>query len=182
VTDTGTLEIGSGSSSPHSVTATSFVNSGKVDVAGDTINALTVSGAMTNTGSISIASATEELAGAVDGKGSFSLSGGNLHFDSSVSAAQTINESGADALILDKAQSFDATIRGFGKGDTIDATNFHAPPATTFNFVENAGGTGGTLTLIDGSLTADILMTGKYSNSDFTLAPDSGTGTLVKFV
>jgi hypothetical protein len=43
-------------------------------------------------------------------------------------------------------------------------------------------GTGGTLTLHDASLTANILMTGHYTNSDFTLAPDSGTGTLVKFV
>jgi hypothetical protein len=41
--------------------------------------------------------------------------------------------------------------------------------------------TGGTLTLHDGRLTADILMTGHYSNSSFTLAPDGGTGTLVKF-
>jgi hypothetical protein len=55
---------------------------------------------------------------------------------------------------------------------------------TTFNFVENSGGTGGTLTLTDAAahLTANILMTGHYSNSDFTLAPDHGTGTLVKFV
>ena len=60
--------------------------------------------------------------------------------------------------------------------------NFHAPPATTYNFVENIAGTGGTLTLHDGSLTANILMTGDYSNSSFTLAPDHGTGTLVKFV
>ena len=53
---------------------------------------------------------------------------------------------------------------------------------TTFNFVENSKGTGGTLTLHDGSLTANILMHGHYTNSDFTLAPDHGTGTLVKFV
>jgi hypothetical protein len=106
-----------------------------VDLIGNGPNfaALNVSGAITNNGSISIASDTEELAGAVSealGKtGSFSLSG-----------------------------------------------------ATTFNFVENSAGTGGTLTLTDGSLTANILMTGKYSNSSFTLAPDSGTGTLVSFV
>ena len=45
-------------------------------------------------------------------------------------------------------------------------------------------GTGGTLTLTDASLslTANIQMTGDYSNKSFTLAPDSGTGTLVKFV
>ena len=48
----------------------------------------------------------------------------NLQFDSSVSAGQTINETGADALTLKQAQSFAATISGFGTGDTIDATNF----------------------------------------------------------
>ena len=142
-----------------------------------------MSGATTNNGSISIATDTEELAGAVGGAGSFSLSNANLRFDSSVSAGQTITETGADALILEQAQSFAATISGFGTGDTIDATNFLAP-ATTYNFVENIAGTGGTLTLHDTSqsLTANILMTGVYSKSDFTLAPDSGTGTLVKFV
>jgi hypothetical protein len=41
---------------------------------------------------------------------------------------------------------------------------------------------GGTLTLTGGSLAANIQMAGVYTNSDFALAPDSGTGTLVKFV
>jgi hypothetical protein len=195
LTNTGTLEIGNsilGLSA--SVTAESFVNSGAVNLAGYrngtgfAVAALNVSGAITNNGSISIASDTEELAGAVSeavGKtGSFGLSGANLVFDSSVSSGQTINYTGVDVLTLKQAQSFAATISGFGTGDTIDAANFLAPPATTYNFVENSAGTGGTLTLTGKSLslTANIRMTGHYSNSDFTLAPDSGTGTLVKFV
>ena len=73
------------------------------------------------------------------------------------------------------------SILGRGTNDTIDAANFLLS-GTTFNFVENSGGTGGTLTLHDGSLTANIQMTGDYSKSNFTLAHDSGTGTLVKFV
>ena len=85
-----------------------------------------MSGATTNNGSISITSDTEELAGAVGGAGSFSLSTANLQFDSSVSAGQTINETGADALTLEQAQNFAATISGFGTGDTIDAANFLA--------------------------------------------------------
>jgi hypothetical protein len=87
-----------------------------------------------------------------------------------------------DQLILKHAQTFDARISGFRTNDTIDAANFLLS-GTTFNFAENSGGTGGTLTLHDASskLTANILMTGHYTNSDFTLAPDSGTGTLVKF-
>jgi hypothetical protein len=157
--------------------------------------ALNVSGATTNNGSISIFADTEggggvEFAGAVGGTGSFSLSGdayyaGDLQFDSSVSSGQTIVDArpGSDQLTLKEAQEFAATIKGFGTKDTIDATNF-VETATTYDFVENSAMTGGTLTLTDTSLslTANILMTGHYSNSDFTLAPDSGTGTLVKFV
>jgi len=84
------------------------------------------------------------------------------------------------------AASLDNTGRIYLIGSGADATNFGAPPATTFNFVENIAGTGGTLTLTDMSLslspTANIQMTGDYSNKSFTLAHDSGTGTLVKFV
>jgi hypothetical protein len=100
-----------------------------------------------------------------------------------VSAGQIIYERGADALILDKAQSFAGTIKGFKTGDTIDAANFLLS-ATTHHFVENSKGTGGTLTLHDQTdgLTANILIGGDHSASNFTLAPDSGTGTLVKFV
>jgi hypothetical protein len=189
VTNTGTLEIGNGGEvQTHSVMATSFVNDGKVDLGANLTNALNVSGATTNNGSISIFanSTSEELAGPVIGKGSFSPSAANLLFDASVSPGQTINESGAgnfngNALILKEAQSFAGTIRGFGTLDAIDAANFLLS-GTTFDFVENSARTGGTLTLHDGSLTANILMMGKYSNSDFALAPDSGTGTLVKFV
>ena len=183
LTNTGKLNI---FGNYGSVTAESFVNSGTVDLTanGSAFGALNVSGTLTNNGSISIVGDTEELAGAVEGAGSFSLSTeqyeatANLVFDASVSAGQIISETGAAALTLNEAQSFAATISGFGTGDAIDATNF-VETATTYNFVENSAMTGGTLTLHDASLTANIQMTGVYSNSSFTLAPDSGTGTLV---
>jgi hypothetical protein len=175
LTNTGTLDI----SASASVTANSFVNRGKVDLSGN-LAALKVPGATTNNGSIFIASHTETVAGAVGGAGAFSLNDANLQFDSSVSAGQTITEYEADALVLGQAQSFAGTISGFGTGDTIDATNF-LESKTTFNFAENFAGTGGILTLHDGSLTGNILMIGDYSKSSFSLAPDSGTGTLVKF-
>jgi hypothetical protein len=184
LTNSDNLDIGNSHLvASASVTANSLVNIGAVDLTGNGPNfaALNVSGATTNNGSISITNDTEELAGAVGGTGSFSLSNAHLRFDSSVSAGQTINESGADALTLKQAQKFAGTISGFGTGDTIDAANFLLS-GTTFNFVENSGGTGGTLTLHDAGLTANIHLTGVYTKSDFTLSPDSGTGTLVKFV
>jgi hypothetical protein len=182
LTNNGTLGIVAFKSSEQ-VTAKSFVNTGTVNLSGGSSSfaALNVSGALTNNGSISITYDTEAIAGAVGGAGSFSLSKANLRFDSSVSAGQTINESGVDHLTLKHAQNFHGTVSGFGTGDTIDAANF-LWSGTTFNFTPNFGGTGGTLTLHDGSLTANISMTGVYTKSDFTLAPDHGTGTLVKFV
>ena len=184
ITKTGKLHIGvSGLSSSDSVTAGSFVNSGTVDLIGDGANlsALNVSGTTTNNGAISIASDTETLAGAIVGTGSFSLSNANLLFDSSVAVGQTINEIGADELTLKHPRSFRGTISGFGIGDTIDVTNFHKF-GTTLSFVENSGGTEGTLTLRDAGLTAHILMTGVYSDSNFHLTHDAGSGTLVHFV
>jgi hypothetical protein len=193
LTNSGELSIGNGSTnyvSSDALTAKSFVNSGTVYLIsnGADLAHLEVSGATTNNGAINISTDTEELAGAVGGAGSFSLgsfngSSANLRFDSSVSAGQTINETGNSALILEQAQSFAATISGFGIDDTIDAANFLLS-GTKFNFVENSGGTGGTLTLHDttSKLTANILMTGHYTNSNFSLVADSGTGTLVKFV
>ena len=79
LTNPGMLEIGNG----DAVTADSLDNSGTVDLTGDGTNfaALDVSGATTNNGSISIASDTETLAGAVGGAGSFSLSTAKLQFE-----------------------------------------------------------------------------------------------------
>jgi hypothetical protein len=192
LTNSGSLAIENygvaSSPSVNSVTAASFVNSGTVILSGNTNNSATlnVSGALTNNGSISITDDTEELAGAVGGTGSFTLYGAKLQFDSSVSSGQTIEDlltGHAGTLTLEQAQNFAATLSGFGTRDTIDATNF-VETGTHYNFVENSAMTGGTLTLTDTSLslTANILMTGDYSNPSFTLAHDSGTGTLVKFV
>ena len=111
-----------------------------------------MSGTTTNNGGVSITSDTETLAGAVSGAGSFSLSTANLGFNSTVSAGQTINETGLDGLTLKLAQDFLGTINGFGNSgnaDTIDATNF-VETGTSLNFVENTADTGGTLTLTDG--------------------------------
>ena len=186
LTNSSTLRVGNATlSASDEMTASSLdnTNTGKIGLTGNGTKsaALKVSGATTNNGSIAITNDTEELAGAVRGAGSINLKSANLRFDSSVSAGQTINETGADALILERAQKFAGTIGGFGTGDTIDAANFLFS-GTKFHFAENSAGTGGTLTLHDESRTAHILLTGHYSHSDFTLAPDHGAGTLVKFV
>jgi hypothetical protein len=167
VTDSGSVDLYRGAS--LSTKSFVIVNSGTVGLYGGHLN---VSGATTNNGYFLITEGKEELAGAVGGAGSIKLKNAKLRFDTSVSAGQIITEHGADALVLEQAQSFAATIKGFGTGDTITAANFLLS-GTTKNFVENTAGTGGTLTLHDGGLTAHILMIGVYSN--FRISPSLPT-------
>ena len=140
-------------SSSDSVTANSFVNSGTVDLTGNGTNfaALNVSGATTNNGSISIATDTEELAGAVGGAGSFSLSTTPIFGSTrAFRPGRPSTRPAADALTLEQAQSFAATISGFGTGDTIDAANFLFVRQRRSISSRISAGTGGTLTLHDG--------------------------------
>ena len=127
LTNTGTLDIGTfGLSSSNSVTANSFVNSGTVDLTGHgTISPPSTCRERRPTtarfpSSPTPRSSPERSAA----RGPSASQTANLQFDSSVSAGQTINETGADALTLEQAQNFAATISGFGTGDTIDAANF----------------------------------------------------------
>ena len=189
LTNTGRLDIGCGEAS-SSVTANSFVNSGTVDLPAMRREPSTCRERRPTTARFRSPTTPRSLPERSTARGPSaspptSTAPPIFSSNSSVSSGQTITETGkgTDALTLEEAQSFAATISGFGTGDTIDATNF-VETGTTYNFVENSAMTGGTLTLTDtsSSLTANILMTGDYSNSDFTLAPDSGTGTLVKFV
>jgi len=161
-----------------------LVNNGTVELTGNgTTNAtLSASGTTTNNGTVYVTDDSETLAGAVSGTGTFSLaSGSTLELNSSVSTGETVAYNGSATLGLSLANEFSGTISGFGTGDAIDAQNFQYG-STSYKFLENSQGTGGTLTLTDGSLVANIAMTASYNNNDFQLAPDNGTGTLVKFV
>jgi large repetitive protein len=126
----------------------------------------------------------ETLAGAVSGTGTFTLaSGSTLQLDSSVSPGETVAYNGSATLGLSLANEFSGTISGFGTGDAIDAQNFQYG-STSINFLENSQGTGGTLTLTDGSLVANISMTGSYTTNEFQPNQElnGGTGTLIKFM
>jgi hypothetical protein len=122
---------------------------------------LSVAGTTTNVGSIYVGNDSETLAGAFTGIGAFYVGGSTLTFDSSVSSGQTVQFGGAETLALASAisNSFSGTLDLFGAGDAIDAQAF-AYASTSYNFLENTGGTGGTLTLTDGSLVDNIFLAG----------------------
>jgi hypothetical protein len=177
------LQYEGGSSAALTISG-SLVNDGSIALIGDgTLAAATLSvgGTVTNDGSFFAEFDSETLRQAISGTGTFRIFNSFLTMDSSVSSGQTVDFEGNTTLVLAHANEFSGTLDEFAGGDAIDAQSF-AYGSTSFNFLENSQGTGGTLTLTDGSLVANFLMTGSYTNSDFEKAMDSGTGTLIKFV
>jgi hypothetical protein len=183
--NSGVLDIGNATlSASDKVSASTLTNTGAINLVGHGAAhaSLISSGQFTNNGAVSITADTEEIAGAVVGAGTFDLFGtSTLEFDGAVAAGEKVTFHAADRLALKSAGGFAATISGFGTADTIDAISLLKGSAT-YNFVENAGNTGGTLSLSDGTHSAQLLLSGSYTNASFQLAADSGTGTLIKFV
>src|SRR5262249_5722179 len=89
---------------------------------------------------------------------------------------------GVDAagnLRLEHSSQFDGTIAGFSGKDTLDLGDINFGAKTTLSYAENAGGTGGMLTVSDGAHTANIAFSGQHAAADFHVHSDGGAGTLV---
>jgi len=172
----GNVGIGRGTA-----TTSTFTNQGLLaKTAGSTS---TIGVALANTGTIESASGTLDLQQAVTGTGgTLKIDAGKvIQADAAVAAGQTVDfNGGGDKLVLTDATHFAGKLQDFGTGDKLDLTQF-APAATTLGFVENAGNTGGTLTVTDGALVAKIALLGQYTASGFHTAADGNSGTLITY-
>jgi len=82
-------------------------------------------------------------------------------------------------LDLSAAAAFDGTIAGFTGYDKIDLADIAGPRATVA-YAANGAGTGGTLTVSDGTHTASLARLGQYAAAgDFATAADEHGGTLL---
>ena len=118
------------------------------------------------------------------------IDGGLVEFTSGALAggpATPINFSTDNAggtLVLEFSQGFTGAIAGFaspaGVSEQIDLKDIAFGPGTTRSFLEAAGNTSGTLTVNDGTHTANLTLLGLYSTANFTLSSDGGGGTFVR--
>jgi autotransporter passenger strand-loop-strand repeat protein len=116
---------------------------------GGTINGATISGA------------TMEIAsGGLTGSGSITYSGGA-------------------SLILDASVNFGGTIANFKTGDFLDLRDITFGSSTSMSFVEAGNNLSGTLTVTDGSHTANITLAGSYTPGQFNSASDGHGGTVI---
>jgi len=117
--------------------------------------------------------------GAVGGSGRAEISGGaTLEFGTASSANVGFAAGAAGMLKLDQASGFSA---GLAAGDAIDLADIVFGGSDTLAYAANAGGTGGTLTVGDGTHTVNLALIGQYAAAEFATAADPGGGTVVTY-
>ena len=82
-------------------------------------------------------------------------------------------------LKLDNSQHFSGTVAGFGLPGQIDLKDIAFNGNTTLGFQEAGNNLSGTLTVGDGTHTANLNLLGQYVAGQFHIASDGGAGTLV---
>jgi hypothetical protein len=81
-------------------------------------------------------------------------------------------------LVLDEASEFDGKVSGFSGQDHLDLADIGFGAHSTLGYAAN-GSNGGTLTVSDGTHTANIALLGNYIASSFTLTSDGHGGSLI---
>ncbi len=137
---------------------------------------LTLNGALTNTGTVTANGGKVTITGNVGGTGSENLVGASsLEIGSSTGtgAVQTVTfAAGATGVFkIDTAQSFAGTVAGLATSRHIDLANVNFA-TSTLTYVGNTSS--GVLTVGDGTVTANIKLTGNYTTAQFLRTNDGG--------
>ena len=105
-----------------------------------------------------------------------------LEFAAASSADTTFTADAAGILKLDDSFDFTGMVSGFDANDQLDLTDMMFSDALSLDYGANSEGTGGTLTVTDGSNTASIEFVGQYDEAGFHAGSDGGSGTLLTYV
>jgi hypothetical protein len=156
-------------------------NSGTLEATGS--GGLMVMGAVENTGTLWADGGKVTVDGAVTGNGNALISGsGVLEFGGASSANTTFAADSSGTLKLDDVLDFTGTIRGFNEHDRLDIGDIQYNGNISIQYSANAAGTGGTLTISDGTHTANVTLAGEYDASGFQVSGDGGAGSLITYV
>jgi hypothetical protein len=157
----------------------SFTNAGTLEMSGSG-DVATIDAAFNNTGTVSARAGTLDLAGAVTGKGTDTISGAaTLEFGAGVSSATTLGSQniafsiGGGTLDLLAPTSFYGEVSGFAAGDTVELLG-----SWGFSGISQAGGVT-TLTLANNGTTHGFEFAGDYTQSNFNITP--GTTTTITY-
>jgi hypothetical protein len=176
----GTI-IASGTNALDIDTGTNVVvNTGTLEATGS--GGLVIHGDVANSGLLWANGGNVTVTGAVNGSGSAIIDGtATLQFGAPSSMQTTFGQDAAGTLRLDDSLDFSGVVSGFGKADHLDLSDIKFGAGVTHEYLANAQGTGGTLTVSDGAHTANISMLGQYTAEGFQVSDDHHAGTLITY-
>jgi len=154
------------------VTSQSITNAGVIETTGGGV--CEIRGALVNSGTLSVAGGAVTVTGAATGAGEAVIIRGTL--DLASSASQNVTFGGhSGVLILGASRSYTGTLGGFSQAgaDTLDLGDIAFVDAGEATF--SGTGSGGMLTVSDGTHTAQIKLAGNYLDATF-VASDDGSG------
>jgi hypothetical protein len=175
LTNSGTIDANFATALTLTAASGTVVNSGLIENV--STGGLTITSAVTNTGSLSVTKGTLTVDGAVSGAGTVRISGGTADMAGAFAGAVTFTSAGG-TLALAHARTDTVTITGFAKTPItrLDLQDIAFTGAT----VKYSGTTAsGTLTVTDGTHTTHITLMGNYLASTFNLANDGSGHVLV---
>ena len=136
-----------------------------------------ISSAANETNASSIASATNVVTQVVIVASPVTIFDGAAAAIDGASAQSVTFTGSAGTLILDDALAFTGQVSGLAGSDAIDLADVSYGANTQATFLGNA--TGGTLTITNGTQTANIALVGDYLSSNWDLSSDGNGGTVV---
>ena len=178
LTNSGTIDA----TGTHAIaidTGSNFVfNFGTLEASGS--GGLTVAGAVANSGVLWANGANITVHGDVSGNGTAIIDGsGTVDFAAASSANVVFGKGAAGTLKLEDSFHFiSGTISGFNGAAAIDLMDISSATAS-IAYHKNAQGTGGVLTVSDGTHAAQLSLLGQYSADNFNIVPDHVHGTLI---
>lgn len=164
-----------------SMAASAITNAGAIIVANGQGDVFQVVAPLTNSGAAEVISGILDLRGAVTGTGSIQIDrSGVLLVEQAMGAGQRVvfYQTGG-ALELASSSTFQAPIAGFTSGHFLDLRDVSFGSGTSVHFTATSGG--GTLTVSDGTHTANLRLVGNFSGGTFMDKADDIGGTIVFF-
>ncbi|TPN50814.1 VCBS domain-containing protein, partial [Mesorhizobium sp. B1-1-7] len=156
------------------------INSGTLEATGS--GGLTVAGGVANSGMLWANGGDVVIHGQVTGDGDATI--GNLskiEFGAASSTDVTFGHDAAGTLQLDDSFDYSGRIGGITNDDKLDLGDILFGAGTTAVYQANQDGSGGTLTVSDGTHGAALHLVGSYDANAFKLADDGQGHTVVSY-
>jgi VCBS repeat-containing protein len=158
--------------------ANTMTNTGTLEATGS--GGLVIDSALDNSGTLWANGGNVTVHGDVTGSGSAEISGGSaLELDGAANVAVSFDQGGTGSLKLGDAAHFSGSIAGFGGDATLHLTDIAVNGGTIIEYAADPSGSGGVLTLGDGSSVAHLALQGSYANAGFLGSADQAGGMLV---